>query len=164
MIEKDARKVDLEKRKLLEKIFGANNIGNCYQCGACVGDCPSARFHSGYNPRLIMLKALMGDYDELVSHESDIWLCSNCYNCYERCPQDVRPVEVITALKNIAVKKGSANEEINDVVKRILETGRSVPVMGSTNKLREKLGLKPLNKIDVTEINKLIKGDPGDEL
>lgn len=158
----EIRKVDKEKRKLLEKIFGANNLGNCYQCGACVGDCPSARFHPGYNPRMIMLKALMGDYDELVSQDSDIWLCSNCYNCYERCPQDVRPVEVITALKNIAVKNGTAEENISDIVKRIHESGRSVPVMSSTNKLREKLGLKPVPIIDVTEIKKIVNIDSGD--
>ena len=103
-----------------------------------------------------MLKSLIGDFDDLVSKDSIIWKCSNCYNCYERCPQDVRPVEVITALKNIAVKKGTAGEEIDDIVKRILETGRSVPVMASTNKLRDKLGLKPLNKIDGNELKKII--------
>ncbi len=143
-MQEQIRKVNPEKRKQLEMILGANNLGNCYQCGACVGDCPSTRFHPAYNPRMIMLQALMGDYDELVSQNSDIWLCSNCYNCYERCPQDVRPVEVITALKNIAVKNGSAVEEITNIVKRIHETGRSVPVMGSTNKIREKLGLQPI--------------------
>ncbi len=148
--------VDFEKRRELEKILGAGHVASCYQCGACVGDCPSSRFHETFNPRTIMMKALLGHVDELIQPGSEIWLCSNCYNCYERCPQDVRPVEVIIALKNLCSDKGNASETVSKVADRIRETGRSVPVVQATNRMREELGLPPLNDIDTSEIKKIL--------
>lgn len=151
--------VNFEKRKELEKILGADHVSYCYQCGACVGDCPSARFYNGFNPREIMLKSLIGDIDDLTAENSIIWKCSNCYNCYERCPQDVRPVEVIIALKNIASKNETSPKEILEVTKRIKETGYSVPIVSSSNRIREELGLPPLKIIDVTELEVILKPD-----
>lgn len=153
-------KVNFENRKVLEEVIGGDHVCYCYQCGACVGDCPTARFLEGFNPREIMLRALMGDIDELTKPESIIWNCSNCYNCYERCPQDVRPVEVIIALKNIATRNGSAAKEIYEVTKRINETGFSVPIMDSTNKLRAQFGLEPINRDVGSELIEITKSDP----
>jgi heterodisulfide reductase subunit C len=99
--------VDPQARRRLLAILGGAGVSYCYQCGACVGDCPSARFYPGFNPREIMLTALLGQVDRLITPDSVIWQCSNCYNCYERCPQDVRPVEVIIALKNLARLEGN---------------------------------------------------------
>ena len=152
-------KVDFDKRRELESVLGAGNIGYCYQCGACVGDCPSARFSPLFNPRTIVMKALLGDIDELIQPNSVIWLCSNCYNCYERCPQDVRPVEVIIALKNLSTKSGMTSDEIKKIADRIRETGRSVPIMPSINRMREELGLKSLENIDMKEIKIILKSE-----
>ncbi len=152
-------KIDFNKRKELEKILGAEQVTYCYQCGACVGDCPTARFYEGFNPREIMLRSLIGDIDNLIIENSIIWKCSNCYNCYERCPQDVRPVEVIIALKNLAVQSGTSSKEIIDVAQRIKETGFSVPIVSTSNRQREELGLDPIKKIDVSEINKILEPD-----
>jgi len=38
----------------------------CYQCGACVGDCPATTYSQEFNPREIMLKVLYGLGDELL--------------------------------------------------------------------------------------------------
>lgn len=152
-------RIDFEKRHQLESMLGADNVSYCYQCGACVGDCPSARFDENFNPRSIVLRALMGDLDELIKPDSIIWNCSNCYNCYERCPQDVRPVEVIIALKNLSTRNDSASNEITVVADRIKKTGRSVPVVDSIHKMRDGLGLKRLEEIDVSELNKILEQD-----
>ena len=97
----DVVRVDFDfRRELAEKIEG--NLANlCYQCGACVGDCPSSTYGTEFNPREIMLKVLYGLEDELIGDQSIIWQCTNCYNCHERCPQEVKPVEVIVSMKNI---------------------------------------------------------------
>lgn len=151
--------VNFEKRKELEEILGADQVSYCYQCGACVGDCPSARFYEGFNPREIMLKSLIGDIDDLIQTDGIIWKCSNCYNCYERCPQDVRPVEVIIALKNLASQNETSPKEILEVTKRIRETGYSVPLVSSTNRMREELGIPPIKKIDTFELDEILKPD-----
>lgn len=97
----DIVRVDFSfRRELATKIEG--NLANyCYQCGACVGDCPSTSYSSEFNPREIMLKVLYGLGTELIRENSVLWLCTNCYNCHERCPQDVKPVEVIISMKNM---------------------------------------------------------------
>ena len=156
-------KVNFENRKKLEEIIGGNHVSYCYQCGACVGDCPTARFYEGFNPREIMLRSLMGDIDELTKPDSVIWNCSNCYNCYERCPQDVRPVEVIIALKNLSAKNDTSPKEIIEITKRINETGFSVPIMDSTNKLREQFGLEPISRDVGNELIEITKIDPEED-
>lgn len=155
--------IDLAARRRLTKILGANGVSYCYQCGACVGDCPSARFCPGFNPREIMLTALLGDFGRLLAKDALIWKCSNCYNCYERCPQDVRPVEVIIALKNLAREEGHQPPEVDAVYDAIVKTGRSAPVLGSLAKKREKMGLPPLTEIDMQEIGEILRPDPKEE-
>ena len=78
----------------------------CYQCGACVGDCPATTYGDEFNPREIMLKVLYGLGDELICEDSVLWQCTNCYNCHERCPQEVKPVEVIISMKNMLADRG----------------------------------------------------------
>ena len=149
--------IDLASRRRLLETLGGNHVSLCYQCGACVGDCPSARFHPDFNPREIMLTALMGGLSELLAADSIIWKCSNCYNCYERCPQDVRPVEVIIALKNLAREDGHQPEEVASIYEMILKTGRSAPVLPGLNRKREQLGLPPVLPVDVAELRELLR-------
>ena len=87
------------RRRLAEKIEG-NRVAYCYQCGACVGDCPAAAYSEAFNPRRIMLQVLYGLGDELLGEDSPLWLCTNCYNCHERCPQDVKPVATPTVTRS----------------------------------------------------------------
>ena len=57
------------------------------------------------------------------------------------------------------MQANSAEDEIINVVKRIRETGYSVPIVSSTNKLREELGLKPLQILNTDEIKKIVSSE-----
>jgi heterodisulfide reductase subunit C len=151
--------LDFEFKKLVEKVVDGVLVNYCYQCGACVGDCPSARYVDGFNPREIMLKVLYGFGAELVSERSPAWECTNCYNCYERCPQNVKPVEIIIAIKNLMAERGIFPEKArgDELVATVLETGRTAPVTAMTTKLREELGLPPLKAVDTAEIKKILE-------
>lgn len=151
--------VDLARRRRLLEAFGGHHAGYCFQCGACVGDCPSARFDPEFNPRRIVLATLLGDLEPLLAPESVIWKCSNCYTCYERCPQDVRPIEVILALKNLAREEGHEPKQVADVAAAILRTGRSAPLVASLQRKRESLGLPPLPAVDTAELRRLLEPD-----
>jgi heterodisulfide reductase subunit C len=150
--------IDFEFKKLVEKVVDGTLVNYCYQCGACVGDCPSARYVEGFNPREIMLKVLYGFAEELVGPASPAWQCTNCYNCYERCPQNVKPVEIIIAVKNLMAQRGIYPEkaQVGDLVNTVLETGRTAPVTAMTTKLREELGLAPLEAVDTAELKKIL--------
>ena len=144
------------RRELAEKIEG-NLAGFCYQCGACVGDCPATTYSSRFNPREIMLKVLYGLGQELLVEDSILWECTNCYNCHERCPQEVKPVEVIISLKNMLADLGIYPEAVSKIIKTFEETGRTTPLSAAVHRQRERFGLPPLPDVPMDEIRKLIE-------
>lgn len=88
------------------KKLGAD-VYKCYQCGTCTGDCPVAQVNPTFNPRKIMLLASFG-VDSIL--ESNIaWLCSTCYKCTSLCPRDVKPSEVLGALRNLSIARNEDN-------------------------------------------------------
>jgi heterodisulfide reductase subunit C len=155
----DVVRVDFQfRRELAEKIEG-DLASFCYQCGACVGDCPATTYGDEFNPREIMLKVLYGLGDELIREDSVLWQCTNCYNCHERCPQEVKPVEVIISLKNMLADRGFVPSTAAKVIKTFVETGRTAPVNPAVDKQRAKFGLPPLAPVPMDEIHKLMEPD-----
>lgn len=73
----------------------------CCKCNACVPECPAAKHGEGFNPRDIVLKARFGLGDKLLLKGFILWQCFRCYRCFDRCPQEIKPVEVIVRLKEI---------------------------------------------------------------
>jgi len=144
------------RRELAEKIEG-NLASYCYQCGACVGDCPATTYGSGFNPREIMLKVLYGISDELLTANSVLWQCTNCYNCHERCPQEVKPVEVIISLKNMLADRGIVPDPVAKIIRAFETTGRTTPIGPTVDREREKYGLRPLAPVPMDEIRALME-------
>lgn len=70
-----------------------------------------------------MKLAKLGLKDQVLKNEF-IWLCSMCFICQERCPQDVRPPEVMTILRNMAAREGFAPPNLLKLVKILSEQGR----------------------------------------
>ncbi len=150
--------LDFNFREKLNAVAEGFRHNYCYQCGACVADCPACNYSETFNPRLILLKALLGFEDELIAPDSEIWDCTNCYTCSERCPQDVRPVDVIIALKNICVSRGVAPPLVRQISDTVLETGITTKVTSLTAKRRQEFGLLPIKEYPVDEIKKLLQG------
>ena len=69
---------------------------------------------------LIMLAVLYGMEEEVVGPGSPVWQCSNCFTCFDRCPQDVKPIEVILALKNLMGEKGLVPKGVDRLVDGLL--------------------------------------------
>jgi heterodisulfide reductase subunit C len=147
------------RRELAEKIEG-NLASFCYQCGACVGDCPAATYGAAFNPREIMLKVLYGLGSELLVENSLLWQCTNCYNCHERCPQEVKPVEVIISLKNMLADRGIYPEAVAKIIQTFEHTGRTTPLSSAVDRQRERFGLPPLKPVPMEEIRRLLEPNP----
>lgn len=150
-------KIDLKFRDRLAEMIGGELHNLCYQCGACVGDCPAAKYSDEFNPRLIMLKTLLGMEDDLIKENSIIWECTNCFTCYERCPQDVKPIEIIIALKNMVHEKGLSPKPVKNIIKTVMQTGRTVVVNETAKRRREELGLPPLKDMPIDDLIPLVK-------
>jgi Fe-S oxidoreductase len=74
----------------------------CYQCGTCETVCPWNRVRQ-FPVRRIVSEARLG----VVPFESeDLWLCSTCGNCVQRCPRGVEIVDVMRAMRRILVPDG----------------------------------------------------------
>jgi heterodisulfide reductase subunit C len=96
-------------------------------------------------PHQIVALARAGFIEELLN-SGIIWACATCLKCKERCPQDVAPVDLILALRNLAVEKEiKVPESFMQSVRMILECGFiSRPQQTMTRKF-EKLDREKLN-------------------
>ena len=142
-------------KEIVDSIVGADHHSFCMQCAACVGDCPSARYSDRFNPRQIILMVITGMQEELLKSGSMIWECTNCYNCFERCPQDVRPVEVIIALKNLATREKHNPEKVNQMVDGVFQTARTTMTTSAVNRIRTELGLAEVEEPPVEELRRI---------
>ena len=119
----DLTKSDARFLRRLSQEFGASELNACFQCGVCTASCPIRELDDTFNPRKIMKLAKLGLKDQVLNNEF-IWLCSMCFICLERCPQDVRPPDVMTVLRNMAAKEGLAPPNLMKLVQILAEKGR----------------------------------------
>ncbi|WP_440949968.1 CoB--CoM heterodisulfide reductase subunit C [Methanosphaerula subterraneus] len=111
----------------------------CFQCGTCTGSCPSAP-RSTYRIREFMRKGVLGLENEALT-DPDLWLCTTCYSCTDRCPRDIAPTDVIMAMRNLAFKRDIIPINFLKTVQAIYKTGHGVPNNDVNRAAREKLGL-----------------------
>ena len=76
----------------------------CYQCAKCTAGCEAHKLLE-LEPHKIVALLKRGLIDEMTNSDV-IWTCMSCFKCRERCPQKVSPVDVLFALKNLAVASG----------------------------------------------------------
>ncbi len=146
-------KLDPNFKNEIAKEAGGEAIKNCFQCGTCAASCPVMRANPEYNPRKIIWMVMLGMREEVLKSDF-IWLCSACYSCLERCPQNVKVTELMNAIKNLAVKEGYMPESM-DKLKEVLEQhGRTYEISDFENKKRARYNLPAIKEKprDIKEI------------
>jgi heterodisulfide reductase subunit C len=116
-------------------------IRSCMQCGECSASCPSGRF-TAMRTRKIVHSALLGV--ERILQSQDLWMCTTCYKCLERCPRQIPVTDIILSLRHIAALEGHINENMKNTIKLLQKTGHAVPLGGEDTvyaKQRVALGL-----------------------
>jgi len=142
---------------------GGENIKHCFNCGTCVAACPVRWINEKYNPRKIIRMALLGMREQVLKSEF-IWLCSTCYTCHERCPQEVRITDIMNVLKNIASREGYTHPAYIRQANTVSSLGRLYEVDTFDNRKRERLGLPKISTdpheveriFEITGMNELI--------
>jgi len=124
---------------------GGENIRKCFQCGTCVAMCPVAEQDPRYDPRRIIRMVNLGMRKEVLSGQA-IWLCSGCYNCFERCPQDVRPTQILQAIQHIASREGYTHKAFKAAIGLLCQRGRLIEVSEFDNRSRKKLALPEIKE------------------
>jgi len=83
------------KRKLTR--LSGSQLNQCMQCGNCSAVCSLAPAERPF-PRKEMIWSGWGLKDKLMGNV-DIWLCHQCGDCSTFCPRDVKPANVISAIR-----------------------------------------------------------------
>lgn len=87
---------DIEFKRELSRLSGAQ-LNQCMQCGNCSAVCSLAPADRPF-PRKEMVWAGWGLQDKLMGNV-DVWLCHQCGDCSSYCPRDVKPADVIAAIR-----------------------------------------------------------------
>jgi len=119
------------------------SIQTCMQCGTCTGGCPSGTY-TGLNTRRIVQSARR---DKDVLNDDDLWMCTTCYTCQERCPRGIKIVDAILALRTEAVHSGIMLPAHRMVAQVVILKGHAVPINDDTKEQRKQLGLDALPAI-----------------
>jgi heterodisulfide reductase subunit C2 len=121
------------------KQAGGKTLDLCYQCGTCTASCPSGR-KTSFRTRQIIRKAQLGLRDEVLKSD-ELWMCTTCYSCVERCPRDVEIVDIILLMRNMAVHQGIMAEAHKKIGASLMKIGATVPFGEDMKQMRAKMGL-----------------------
>ncbi len=141
-----------------------SEIFACFQCGTCHSSCPSGRYTS-LNVRKIVRDSMRED----VSDAPELWMCTTCYNCPERCPRGIKVTDAILLIRSKAVKKGRILPAHRKVCEFLMDTGHAIPLDEKHAAIRERMGLGIPDTVykhleALTEVKALLKSTGFDEL
>jgi len=100
-----------------EAMIDLTHTMNCIMCGACVSACPVLEVDKSFIAPAALAKAYRFAGDPRDDHKHDrldylskvgggIWDCTRCNMCVEVCPKDVRPMDRIMQLREMAIDEG----------------------------------------------------------
>ena len=151
----DSKTFDSNFKFLIASEPGGENIKRCFSCGTCTGGCPVREVTDRYNPRRIIRMAILGMKKEILSSDF-IWLCSSCYTCFERCPQNVKIPELMNAIKNIEAREGYLPASMKSQLDLLASFGRLLEVTDFENEKRKEANL-PLLQGRTEDVRKILK-------
>ncbi|MBN2060448.1 MAG: (Fe-S)-binding protein [Deltaproteobacteria bacterium] len=106
---------------------GGESFKFCYQCGLCDTVCPWNRVRP-FSMRKLIRQATFG-LTEIETEE--IWRCTTCGRCPQKCPRGVNQIEVAVSARRIATEFGVFPSPVKPV------RGVSASLVGEGNPLNE---------------------------
>lgn len=147
---------------------GAETLNLCFQCGTCTGSCPSGKI-SAFRTRKLIRRAQLGLREDVLPSD-ELWFCTTCYTCFERCPRGVDVPNILFVLRNMAVREGYMSDAHRKTAGYLLETGHMVPLTDKYKQKRVKLGLSAVppttlsSAKDLEEVKNIMKKTGFDRL
>jgi len=145
--------VEIEARKEIdERLSRLSEEASfyCYQCAKCTAGCEAHKLLE-LEPHRIVALLKRGLVQEMVNSDV-IWTCMSCFKCKERCPQKVAPVNILFALKNLAVATGKqVPGDFTAMLTSAMGIGlvqdvQTVTTRSGEARTREGLGLPPVSR------------------
>ena len=137
--------MDLQEsiRDLWKDIYNTGDLHYCFNCSTCLSGCPASHGEPPLLVRNLARKVILGLEEQLLEDDTP-WACVSCSKCEEMCPMDVKPFEMILAIR----RWQSANDEtrVPPALIEIYQRGYTQAV-GVNKELRETLGLPELKTL-----------------
>ncbi len=139
----------------VEEAAQMSDLDKCVQCGKCTAGCPAGR-QSRLRIRALIQMAYEG---RDVTDLKELWDCTTCYNCAERCPKGVNTVDAVILLRNLAVRRGNFPRLHVNAIENLYRTGNGFPLSLEVAKIRSVIGLDKPHDVstDAEELSKLQK-------
>ena len=135
----DMSKLDPAFRKEIQSMTNADELSACFACSTCTAACPIANAWD-IMPHQLIRMILLGMREKVLSSR-EIWLCLTCFECQERCPQNVRVTDIFFDCKNLAAEEGMIPDSIVMLGKELIEKGQLYTVTADWE--REDMDLEP---------------------
>jgi len=97
--------LDPQFKEELAQEPGCQHLLRCFACGRCTATCPVSEIEPDFSPSRIIRQIMYGLKGPLLSSAA-LWYCARCASCSFLCPQDVRFMDIIQGLRNMAVREG----------------------------------------------------------
>jgi len=108
---------------------GTRGLNSCIQCATCSATCPAVD-HMDHTPRRLIAMINAGLKDEVLASNT-FWTCASCYECSSRCPKEIKPSELMYALKRYSLWHNRYRRKLvgpdfsRRFVRTIMRTGKS---------------------------------------
>ncbi len=109
--------MQVDVQQLMEKL----DLFGCIQCGKCTGGCPLS-LTTALNVRYLIYETLLDVLPDPGKME-ELWDCTCCFTCVQRCPKDVKPAELIIGLRSQLVESGKIPGTVGDALMSIFRQG-----------------------------------------
>ena len=136
---------DDELRDRVRRVLERADVAACVQCGRCTATCPAA-LPSHLRAREVVRAVQDGDLT-VVTDRDDIWHCTTCFNCQERCPKGVMVTQAILWLRAEAVRLGRYPAPHISALEELARSGNTFPLDPQVRAVRGRLSL-PLDPPD----------------
>jgi heterodisulfide reductase subunit D len=93
-------------------------IRACEQCGTCTAGCPTKEV-SDFNIRKVVRHLQLDLHEDEEFLKKYPWLCTLCFRCNEICYEGLAIPELISALRELALRKEIAPESVLRVSKNV---------------------------------------------
>ena len=150
-------RVDPNFKNEILKAPGGETLKYCFQCGTCTASCPIIRAAGDtFVVRRLLKMSLLGLKERVLTSEV-LWYCASCHTCAERCPQGVEIAEVLTVLRNLAVKEGYIPDTIKMLASNVAKFGLIFEITEDLEALREMMELPPISKVNTNHVSKILE-------
>jgi Fe-S oxidoreductase len=126
---------------------GGEALKKCYQCGTCTGTCPWTPI-THFNIRMLVRMSQLG----LEGIEDNMWGCSTCKYCVDRCPRGVEIIDLVRAIRAVYSMGGQLPQSMRAFVGSM--SARGNPWSGDQEKRNDwAKGKYPLYTADKEYLN-----------